>query len=95
MKEMIASISRLMAIAAIAGVLFSPMMLSEAMAQACQTTTPEAPGYCSGGQTCCSDGSCSFSCVTTPEMSDYLAMAFVIVTGGMIYYFRRRALARA
>jgi hypothetical protein len=32
-----------------------------------------------------------FTWACTPEMADYLAMAFVVVAGGLIYYFRRRA----
>jgi hypothetical protein len=89
MKNLIKTLSRAMAIAAVAAVLFSPMMVRNAMAQivqSCESASQCASGACNGGY-CAPLG--------TPEMSDYLAMAFVVVAGGMVYYFRRRALAKA
>jgi hypothetical protein len=34
-------------------------------------------------------------CVSTPEMADCLAMAFLTVASGMLYFIRRRALAES
>jgi len=105
MKKIIGSINRLMAIMMLAGVLFSPMMISEAMALA--ACPPHPPLTCIGapcnscppgskggtGQCSLGGGFTAYVCVSTPEMSDYLAMAFVVMAGGMIYYLRRRAVA--
>jgi hypothetical protein len=48
------------------------------------------------GQSCVCAGGSAGTCFGsgTPEMSDYLATAFVIVAGGMLYYIRRRATAK-
>jgi len=73
----------------------------------CATSGPNA-GYCVGDGDCSrpydSGNVCnppktercypteSYYC--TPEMSDYLAAAFVVVAGGMLFYFRRRSVAK-
>jgi len=68
-----------------------------------QATTPGIAAMSSCGQvtggtiTLLNTGLCpnpSYSC-WTPEMSDYLAISFVMIAGGMMYHFRRRALAQA
>lgn len=50
------------------------------------------PAYAQAGTTCTTNGtagSCKGYC---PEMSGTLALAYIVVTSGMIYFFRRRAL---
>ena len=146
MKKSIHLMSRPLAMAIVAGLLLSPLMAGEAMAQLgctntglidagtnqfiwlcgpsaltvppCPTPAPNAgltmvAAGGTGSNTCaaesvggksvgggnafqCSDGTyfCQ-SAYESPEMSDYLAMAFIVVAGGMIYHFRRRALAAA
>jgi hypothetical protein len=97
MKNLAQSLHRMIIIAAVAGALFSPMMTREALAASTVNCTCSDGAYtnlCTADGQSCGDGQCS--CVSVPEMSDYLAMAFVLVSGGMIYYFRRRAaLAKA
>jgi hypothetical protein len=90
----------MIAIVAIAGFLIFPIM-GAALAGDDQCKTGG-----NGGPPCCNNSGCTTNdnfngtcqngaCVATPEMSDYLAMAFVLVTSGMIYYFRRRAFVKA
>ena len=95
------SISRALAMIIAALPLFmSPLMMGVAMAQTITTCTPNAPGSFPAGSICQTNSQCA-SCICTAltcqvaEMSDYLAMAFVVAAGGMIFYFRRRTLARA
>jgi len=87
-------------IAAIASVLILPMM-GAALAGDDQCKTGGA-----GGPPCCNNSACTTNgnvngtcqngtCVPVPEMSDYLAMAFVIMSGSMIYCLRRRAFVKA
>jgi hypothetical protein len=69
-------------------------------------TTPSNGTVCGsvlGGTTAFIDSECpsgggingaGYAC-WTPEMSDYLAISFVVVAGGMMYHFRRRALVQA
>jgi len=98
MKKLIHSATRLIAAALAAGMLLSSPMVGEAMAGYCSLAGPSC-GSCNNsdaGNPCtCSNGTDQGICVAAPEMSDYLAMAFVLASGGMIYYFRRRAVAKA
>ena len=137
MKNLMKSVSRIPGIAALAGVLFMPMMAGEAMAVVCDTTAtvcsnggspvqcapddsnPSLTGYCGNGpvigtptqaiwcqkfwpnsaciqQVCMyegySMGAATIGCgqMPVPEMSDYMAMAFIALAGGMIYRLRQR-----
>jgi hypothetical protein len=98
MKNLIKTIRGIMAIVLVGGFLFSSPMIGEARAGYCSLAGPSC-GSCSdsniGSPCTCSNGSDQGICVAAPEMSDYLAMAFVLVSGGMIYYFRRRTFVKA
>jgi hypothetical protein len=95
MQQMRQSLSRAIAITAVAGMLLSPLMVSQAMAQIASCSVfPDS-------QSCVAHvgypGNCTWNATTSvcvPELSDYLAIAFIVVTSGMVYYFRRGALAR-
>jgi len=96
MKKLIQSINRLIAAAAVAGVLFSPVVMGEASAAvSCTCSDGAYTNLCTADGQSCGDGQCSCAPVPTPEMSDYLAMAFILMSGGMIYYFRRWAVVKA
>ncbi len=86
MKNMIKNICRSLATAAVAGVLLSQVMIGEAMAQvnpSCSIYTDSkscAASFGPGNTPC--QWTNNYTCV--PEMSDYLAMAFVVVAAGTV-----------
>lgn len=79
---------KLLAVWMITIALFLPAMSGQAFADTAVACIDSAD--CGAGSTCVGG-----ACTPVPEMSDYLAMAFLIVAGGMIYYIRRRELASA
>ncbi|MDE3059767.1 MAG: hypothetical protein KGJ06_02005 [Pseudomonadota bacterium] len=88
--------------AAMLGITLMPIMANKAMAAG---TVGNCGQWSGSGQTTCesnfdSNGAaCVWDTVNNtgclPEMSDYLAAAFVIVAGGLMFYIRRRNLAAA
>ena len=102
MKQMIPSINRAFVVTAMIGVLLSPVMVGEAMAQtyssaqmycinpAAGAKVPSATCVTQSNGSICSDG----ESVCVPEMSDYLAIAFLVAASGMVYFLRRGALPR-
>jgi|GEM_PF-6729799 len=99
MKKMIRTIKEMIAVMAFAGLMFVPLFTAPVLALPAVGCIDS--GDCSGGETCsCMSGSActqggDCTAVGVPEMSDYLAMAFLVVAGTMIYYIRRRELATA
>ena len=93
MHKIINTMKQVIAVAALAGFMCLPIA-APAAAMGCIDSGDCAGGEscsCSGGNACTQGGSCaSFS---VPEMSDYLAVAFLVAAGTMIYYIRRRELA--
>ena len=118
---------RAVAMMLMATVLSQPVIISDAMAQACSfpsgcpatpSSTPVAGCAITGGQVAAgATGAALGSCVpngpapsictvggttyaycagtwNVPEMSDYLALAFIIVAGGLMLY-RRRGISAA
>src|ERR1700678_2063074 len=98
MKRMFRSVSRALAIVAMTGVLVSPMLVSEAMAGPYNGGScggnPAGSGLCSTSSDCTNGCTCVTGLCQVPEMSDYLAMAYLVVASGMVYYFRRGAYAQ-
>lgn len=90
-------LGRSMMVALMMGLLLSTAMVGEAWAQGLPPCTSADAASCApkGFSTACTPDTDGHYYICTPEMSDYLAMAFVAVAGGMIFHFRRRALARA
>ena len=105
MAKIVKWLNQAAVLVAVAGLLFMPIMVSDALAigddqctvapyTACWDTSgsPWVPG---AGAGFCSDPVVGNSNTTVcgPEMSDYLAMAFIVVAGGILFYFRRRRVA--
>lgn len=88
MTRIIRKIKEMIAVLALAGLLFAPVFTTSAIAAVACIDTVDCPG----GETCTCGGSCTEggSCAGVPEMSDYLAVAFLVVAGTMIYFIRRR-----
>ena len=96
MTKMTKSLCQTMSMMAVTGILCQPLMIRNAMAQACSNigsicvdavgaTFPATP--CSIPPSTSNNG---FQCVAAaPEMSDCLAMAFIIIAGGLIVYRTR------
>lgn len=79
---------KMLAVWMIAMALCPAVMVEQAFADTAVACIDSAD--CGAGSTCVGG-----ACTPVPEMSDYLAMAFLLVAGGMIYYIRRRELASA
>ena len=88
---------RIATTAILAALFLMPMTVRDAAAGGCQ---PGMPGYgtpvclsavdCTGNPAPCNK--CNLSAgVCMPEMSDALAVAFVVMAGGLLLYIRRRA----
>lgn len=92
MKTLIQSISQFITIVALVSVLSVPVMMKDALAKV-TCTSPQTQDTCGGvaGGECIGDDGGSGTCV--PEMADYLAMAFIAVAGGIIWYYRRKTVS--
>ncbi|MBV8939767.1 MAG: hypothetical protein JO089_08035 [Alphaproteobacteria bacterium] len=76
-------------------VIFAILLMPVAPREATAAVHCSSPGgTCSAyGQECTGTDSGSGTCV--PEMSDYMAAALVVTAGGLLFYIRRRSLAKA
>jgi hypothetical protein len=84
--------------AATAGILLSAVAEAAAQSLGC-TGQPDGTACffqaCTDGDIC-TQGRCAGGvCLAAPEMSDYLAVAFLAVAGGMLFLIRRKMLAAA